>query len=716
MATLSLIFSVLGAWMVFLLLGFTKLSYFSKPGCDYTDQYCKFLIQAQSIPVGEIFGAFLFCFLAEIFGRKYIVLTLFIPIIVYSALIEFSYDSKNFIFASYARAISYGGALTILPVYLGEISEKQSRGKIISSVFALHIIGKYLQALTKSIFIVAGISVVHYGSIVLSILTGIVFAVFTRDTPSFFIQRKQPQLAKESLRDIRNANVDIDHELEQLMGKRVSTENVEGTVMLCLESNGCLKAFIIMMSLLGFKILTGDYTLLLFIASPFNTTQHLSYVYILLGYILQLLLSFANRLYALYVIMNIDLIKSHTFLSLTSFIGNISGVTLFCFLSEVIGRKRTLIGIFLTLIVSFQTGLFIKYYKNYILLCVVGITKGMSFGGAYTVLPIYISEISEKFSRGMFISLSQSIYILADVMIGNVIPHVDTDLISDVINYMSILLSLLTITAFGFLANESPLYYIGKGRDRSAQIASTDLRSIHDDTQLELDDLQNTTEDRIDNRRHNEKIMTCLKSNGFMKGVVIMISLIILQALCGVHVLRTYLFVLHDVSPSLKIYMSWLIGGVDFLSSLVCAFAVDRLGRKRCLLISFAGMAVSLIYFFVIKALLSNNVISESPFLYVLVLILFKGLYNFGAGPIPSIFITEIFSLKTKMLMSAVIAYIFAALQIAMYKGVLLYISSDICLCINIISCFIAVIVNHFLYLETSKKTFDEIQLALKRF
>ncbi|XP_057671647.1 facilitated trehalose transporter Tret1-like [Diorhabda carinulata] len=283
MATLSLIFSVLGAWMVFLLLGFTKLSFFSKPGCDYTDQYCKFLIQAQSIPVGEIFGAFLFCFLAEIFGRKYIVLTLFIPIIVYSALIEFSYDSKNFIFASYARAISYGGALTILPVYLGEISEKQSRGKIISSVFALHIIGKYLQAVTKSIFTVAGISMVHYGSIVLSILTGIVFAVFTRDTPSFFIQRKQPQQAKESLRDIRNANVDIDNELEQLMGKRVSTENIEGTVMLCLESNGCLKAFIIMMSLLGFKILTGDYTLLLFIASPFNTTQHLSYVYILIG-------------------------------------------------------------------------------------------------------------------------------------------------------------------------------------------------------------------------------------------------------------------------------------------------------------------------------------------------------------------------------------------------------------------------------------------------
>ncbi|XP_057671639.1 glucose transporter GlcP-like isoform X2 [Diorhabda carinulata] len=285
------------------------------------------------------------------------------------------------------------------------------------------------------------------------------------------------------------------------------------------------------------------------------------------GYILQLLLSFANRLYALYVIMNIDLIKSDTFLSSTSFIGNILGVTLFCFLSEVIGRKRTLIGIFLTLIVSFQTGLFIKYYKNYTLLCVVGITKGMSFGGAYTVLPIYISEISETFSRGMFISLSQSIFILADVMIGNVILYVDTDLILDVINYMSILLSLLTIIAFGFLANESPLYFIRKGRDRSAQIASTDMRSIHDDTQLKLDDLQNTTEDRIDNRRHNEKIMTCLKSKAFVKGVVIMISLIILQALCGGHLLTIYVSVFLDVSSSLKIYLSWLIG--DWVMSLL---------------------------------------------------------------------------------------------------------------------------------------------------
>lgn len=86
-------------------------------------------------------------------------------------------------------------------------------------------------------------------------------------------------------------------------------------------------------------------------------------------------------------------------------------------------------------------------------------------------------------------------------------------------------------------------------------------------------------------------------------------------------------------SASTAILSAVLIGAINFLSTFVAIFLVDRKGRKPLLLVGLAGMIISLL-----ALCLSSN-----PWVAVGSLMIYVGCFAFGLGPIPQLITSEIF-------------------------------------------------------------------------
>lgn len=92
-------------------------------------------------------------------------------------------------------------------------------------------------------------------------------------------------------------------------------------------------------------------------------------------------------------------------------------------------------------------------------------------------------------------------------------------------------------------------------------------------------------------------------------------------------------------SASTAIFSAVLIGAINFLSTIISIFLVDRKGRKPLLLVGLAGMIISLI------ALSSACYLqfAAAPWITVGSLMIYIGCFAFGLGPIPQLVTSEIF-------------------------------------------------------------------------
>ncbi len=92
-------------------------------------------------------------------------------------------------------------------------------------------------------------------------------------------------------------------------------------------------------------------------------------------------------------------------------------------------------------------------------------------------------------------------------------------------------------------------------------------------------------------------------------------------------------------SATTAIFSAVLIGLVNFLSTIISIFLVDRAGRKPLLLVGLAGMVVSLIAL----ALACLGTYSAAPWIATGSLMVYVGCFAFGLGPIPQLITSEMF-------------------------------------------------------------------------
>lgn len=345
-------------------------------------------------------------------------------------------------------------------------------------------------------------------------------------------------------------------------------------------------------------------------------------------------------------------------------VGAICGPLFASKLLDTVGRKWTLILDVMLLIVSWVIvglpALRLTFVDPLSLLYFGRFLSGVAVGIIFMSLPVYIAEISDVESRGPLGSLNElfiAFGFFCEYVFGSFTTYLQLSMVSTVIP----LLFLLTF----YWMPESPHFLIMHGRRREALAAIKWLNSYQDDDKAliekEAQDIQALLDDHS-GPSHPCQDLFVVKGN--RRALLISCGLIFAQQFTGINVVQFYTQSILENSNKTEQASGlptgvapMLVGGTQFLSSLLTPIATRLWGIKIPLLLSALGAAVgqgALGTYFV----LSSKEPGSVPFelIPVFSMVFFMASFCIGLGPLPWAVMGEMFPPNVKALSSSFVS------------------------------------------------------------
>jgi SP family arabinose:H+ symporter-like MFS transporter len=259
-------------------------------------------------------------------------------------------------------------------------------------------------------------------------------------------------------------------------------------------------------------------------------------------------------------------------------------------LSDRAGRRRILI---LSAVLFALSALGAALPRNLGEFIVARLAGGVATGIASMLAPLYIAENSPSAIRGRLVTFNQ-MAIVTGILIAYAINWALAGLGPHCWRWMFAFAAAPAVVFWtGLLfVPESPRWLVKQGRDfealqilerlGGAQQATHELREIQDAVREERDSLRQ------------------LLQPGFRIPLVIAVTLAVLQQITGVNTVLYYgslIFRDHlgQQSNSSAIALNVIIGGINFLATILAIAIIDKAGRKPLLMASSGGMALSLV-------------------------------------------------------------------------------------------------------------------------
>lgn len=380
------------------------------------------------------------------------------------------------------------------------------------------------------------------------------------------------------------------------------------------------------------------------------------------------------------------------------------------YISEKIGRKYALIlnGVpYITsaLLLAFCTEVGWYYFAR--------ILGGAALGATFTLVPVYIAEISEKHIRGVLGSIMNifvTLGMLASFAIG---PYISIMWFSVVCAAVPLLFVIMSI-----LLPESPYYLVKKENVEEALNVMKKTRFDTNPDGMEKD---------LEEMKHYVSLGTkgslsdIFASRVAIRAMVICGMLMIFQQLCGVNSITFYAESLFAQSGSTTPpeISSIIFGAAQASSTFFTPFFVDSFGRKILLVISAVGMLITEtalgVYFYLKEDGQDVNGIYWMP---ILCLTVFIAIHNLAYAGLPWVITAEIFPESVRYVgttsitcfnwfLSFLMTLLFAPLSDAVGMSGSFFLFS---------ACNVVAIVCVTLYVpETKGKSFQEIQDMLEQ-
>lgn len=231
---------------------------------------------------------------------------------------------------------------------------------------------------------------------------------------------------------------------------------------------------------------------------------------------------------------------------------------------------------------------------------------GVSVGAVTVIGPLYISEIAPAHIRGRLSSLQQMAIVLgifaallSDASIAAALAG------ADALRFLGLpawrwmfIAGVVPAVIYGFasfLVPESPRYLVARGRDAAAQRVLQRLENESADASATKVREIRATLDSTTRPRFSDLLSP---RTGFLPIVWVGIALAALQSLVGIDVIFYYstsLWQSVGFSESASFGLSVFSSVVNVIATVVAILLIDRVGRRRLLLIGSAGMFVSLV-------------------------------------------------------------------------------------------------------------------------
>lgn len=267
-------------------------------------------------------------------------------------------------------------------------------------------------------------------------------------------------------------------------------------------------------------------------------------------------------------------------------IGSLIGTLASGFLSNLFGRR---IAIRISAVV-FIIGIFLTINSaTFLHLVISRLMLGIGVGIVATAAPLYIAEIVPSDKRGKYVSLFQLFLAL-----GILMAYITDFIFSPLANWHAMFEVILVPAAILFISSffipKSPRWLIMRSKNK---VALNLLSKLYSDKQAKLI----CTE--IENEVKNDKISKmALVSKKLILPFFIALSIAICNQLTGINVFLQYIpSILHEInffSIQSSIFVSIIIGLVNFICTIVAIMLVDRIGRKKLMSYGVLGIVISL--------------------------------------------------------------------------------------------------------------------------
>lgn len=386
-------------------------------------------------------------------------------------------------------------------------------------------------------------------------------------------------------------------------------------------------------------------------------------------------------------------------------VGAIAGSAFSGMLSDRLGRRK----IIMVAAVIFCAGAIGSARASSVeVLVAFRILLGVAVGGTSALVPMYLSEIAPPDNRGALTSINQLM-----ITIGILFAYFVSYGFSGTTGGWRWMLGFAFIPSAVLLIGmlflpESPRWLLTHGREKEGRQILCRLREGQD-IEKELNEISSAD-------TKNGGSLRNLIFGWARPALVIGVGLAFFQQIIGCNTVIYYaptIIARTGLGNSAAILSTIIIGVINVLITIIAMRLIDRVGRKKLLLIGNMGMSVCLILLWLFGSLFAGSLLSS----YCTVL--FLGLYIifFGVswGPVVWVMLGEIFPLHFRgagMGLSVMVNWL-ANLLVALTFPVLLQKIGTLLFIIYAITGAFAFIFVKKVVIETSKKSLEQIELEL---
>jgi sugar porter (SP) family MFS transporter len=261
---------------------------------------------------------------------------------------------------------------------------------------------------------------------------------------------------------------------------------------------------------------------------------------------------------------------------------------------------------------------------------------GLAIGGASVLCPVYISEISPPKHRGLLASTFQ-LAIVSGILMSLISNYLLLNTGENNWRWMLFSGAIPAVVFFVmlFFIRKSPRWLVKKGRIEEARKNIEDLSSHEIDTEQTLMEIREslTLEDAAKRIK--------LFKKPYRRIIVIGIFVGIFSQLTGIGVVFYYsaqIFSIAGFSPDTSMLQSVILGLTNLIFTLIAMSVIDKIGRKKLLLIGQLGMVTVLGLFG--YGLLTGNI---TGYWLVVLLVAYIAFFAASMGVVIWVILSEMF-------------------------------------------------------------------------
>ena len=324
----------------------------------------------------------------------------------------------------------------------------------------------------------------------------------------------------------------------------------------------------------------------------------------------------------------------------TALLGTIVGALVAGKPADRYGRKKVLFanGV-LFVIGALGTGL----VTNLWLFMFFRFIGGIGVGVASVVAPIYTAEVAPPKYRGRLVGLVQF-----NIVLGILLAYLSNYILASTLpsdiawRWMFMVMAFPAVVFFLllFTTPETPRWLYMVGRRAEAVETIHRLTNSRDEAELEIREIEQT----LANDAEAARAPFFVRQN--RKVILLAVAIAAFNQLSGINAILYYandIFRMAGAGDNSAALQSVVVGLVNLVTTMAALTVIDRIGRRKLMIVGSIGYLVSLGALALVFTLYDGQFSGASSVMVLAALVVFIAAHAFGQGSVIWVFISEIF-------------------------------------------------------------------------